>query len=157
MEYSRSRGWEGRREIPKKYSRSDRILILYAWIELFNFFLLHIFLVLRLLFPRTMSSGFRNPSCQHCLGLEAEGEVTIRQGPSPALSDLCPDLFSLGDPPHSPGQLHQWEWRGGAQAFQTGLPMCRYWSHVSYPPSNGATQLHLFTWKFPSELTEPLR
>lgn len=52
------RGGRGREKSQKKYSCSDRILILYAWIELFNFFLLHIFLVLRLLFPRTSSSWF---------------------------------------------------------------------------------------------------
>lgn len=48
--------------------------------------------------------------------------------------------------------MHQWEWARRNTGLQTGLPMCRYWSHVSYPPSNGATWFHLFTWKFPSEL-----
>lgn len=42
------------------------------------------------------------------------------------------------------GQVHQWEWRGGAQAFRQGFP-CVATDPVSYPPSNGATQLHLFT------------
>lgn len=50
-------GGEGRNS--KQSVLALTILILYAWIELFNFFfLLHIFLVLRWLFPRAMSSWF---------------------------------------------------------------------------------------------------
>lgn len=68
--------------------------------------------------------GFRNPSCQHRLGLEVQGEVTMRQRPLPP-PNPCQDLFSLGDPLTLLGLVHPWEWREGAR-LQTGLPMCRY-------------------------------
>ena len=59
MEYSRGEGGgRGGEKSKTKCSCSDRILILYAWIELFNFFFCTFFLVLRLLFPRAMSSWY---------------------------------------------------------------------------------------------------